>query len=121
MRNSKQHAPRLVCLLAKHMTKLIGLSLVALLLFSQLSKTASAAAGDLDTTFGAGGIVTTDFFGGNDEANAVVVQTDGKSVVAGYASNTTTHNNDFALARYNPDGSLDDGTPCRRRARNAAW
>ena len=121
MRNSKQHAPRLVCLLAKHMTKLIGLSLVALLLFSQLSKTASAAAGDLDTTFGASGIVTTDFFGGNDEASAVVAQTDGKIIAAGYAFNTATQNNDFALARYNPDGSLDDGTPCRRRARNAAW
>src|SRR5881392_1181586 len=108
MRNSKQHSPRLVCLLAKHMTKLTGLGLVALLLLSQLSRTASAAAGDLDTTFGAGGIVTTDFFGGNDEANAVVAQPDGKIVAAGYAFNTATHNNDFALARYNPDGSLDD-------------
>lgn len=52
--------------------------------------------------------LTTDF-GGNDAANAVAVQADGK-IVAGGATES-----DFALARYNPDGSLDrtfggDGT-----------
>jgi len=72
MRNSKQHSPRLIGLLAKHVTKLIGLSLVALLLLSHLSRMVNAAAGDLDTTFGAGGIVTTDFNGGNDFAVAII-------------------------------------------------
>src|SRR5207248_638470 len=36
---------------------------------------------------------------------AVAVQTDGKIVAAGSA--TFNNNSDFAVARYNPDGSLD--------------
>jgi len=56
--------------------------------------------GSLDLTFGTGGKVTTDF-GGNDSGNAVVLQKDGKIVVAG------TSGGDFAIARYNTDGSLD--------------
>jgi uncharacterized delta-60 repeat protein len=58
--------------------------------------------GSLDATFGTGGKVTTDFSGMNDSGRAVAIQTDGKIVVAGYASSL-----DFALARYNSDGSLD--------------
>lgn len=58
--------------------------------------------GTLDTTFGTGGIVTTsigtNFF---NTASAVGIQNDGKIVVAGYS------NNDFAMARYNDNGSLD--------------
>ena len=54
--------------------------------------------GTLDTSFGKGGKVTTDFAGDSDEAGAVAVQTDGKTVVSGYA----TINNAIvsALARY---------------------
>ena len=65
--------------------------------------------GTLDSTFGTGGRVTT-FFGGDglngDEAHSVVVQKDGKLVVGG----STTNNDDttdFALARYNSNGTLD--------------
>jgi uncharacterized delta-60 repeat protein len=66
-------------------------------------------AGDLDTTFDGDGKVTTDF-GGNlyDRAYSAAIQTDGKIVVAGYSSGeggSSVH--DFALARYNSDGSLD--------------
>jgi uncharacterized delta-60 repeat protein len=61
--------------------------------------------GALDSTFDSDGRVTTDFFGFTDVANAVAVQTDGKIVLAGTASQNLT--NDFALLRYNPDGSLD--------------
>src|SRR2546422_5964863 len=64
-----------------------------------------AAAGDLDTTFGAGGKVTTDFAGSGDEANALVRQSDGKLVAAGGA--VTGGPDNFALVRYNADGSLD--------------
>src|SRR5205814_1522769 len=39
-------------------------------------------------------------------AYSVVVQADGKIVVAGY-SVSSGNRQDFALARYNPDGSLD--------------
>ncbi|MFC5662086.1 calcium-binding protein [Kitasatospora misakiensis] len=76
-----------------------------LLLVLAVPGAALAAPGDLDPTFGTGGRVTTDFGGGSDEAHGVVVQADGKIVVAGYAGAT----DDFALARYNPDGSLDSG------------
>ena len=63
------------------------------------------ADGSLDTGFGTGGKVRTDFAGSADKAFAVTVQPDGKIVAAGNAYNVT--NNDIALARYNTDGSLD--------------
>ncbi len=63
------------------------------------------ASGSLDTTFGGDGIVTTALGSGNEQANAVAIQTDGKIVVAGYSSNGS--NNDFAVVRYNTDGSPD--------------
>ncbi len=64
------------------------------------------ADGSLDTSFGAGGRVKTDFFGGNDMALGLVVQSDGKLVAAGFATHPSS-GLDFALARYNTDGSLD--------------
>jgi len=57
--------------------------------------------GELDTSFGTGGKVLTDFAGASDAINALAVQPDGKLVAAGRSGN------DFALARYNPDGTLD--------------
>jgi uncharacterized delta-60 repeat protein len=62
---------------------------------------ARAADGDLDTDFDTDGIVTTP--GGH--GRAVAVQSDGKIVVAGYSNNGS--NDDFAVVRYNSDGSLD--------------
>lgn len=61
--------------------------------------------GSLDTTFGSAGKVTTDF-GAVDTVSAVALQTDGKIVVAGGIQYNGT-DSDFALARYNVDGSLD--------------
>jgi uncharacterized delta-60 repeat protein len=61
--------------------------------------------GSLDPTFDGDGRVTTDFIGTEDRAFAVAIQADGKIVAAGFA--LTQDNEDFALARYNPDGSLD--------------
>jgi uncharacterized delta-60 repeat protein len=66
------------------------------------------ANGSLDTGFGTGGKVTTAFGNGPDKAYAIAVQSDGKIVLGGEASFTTT-GYDFALARYNADGSLDTG------------
>lgn len=68
------------------------------------------ANGSLDTSFGSGtGMVTTPFFDigtlAYDQVNAIALQTDGKIVVAGRVFNGTNY--DFALARYNADGSLD--------------
>ena len=62
--------------------------------------------GTLDGTFGTGGKVTTDFNGDDDEAHALVLQPDGKLVAAGQAE-SGYRGRDFALARYNPNGSLD--------------
>jgi uncharacterized delta-60 repeat protein len=59
----------------------------------------------LDTSFGNGGIAITSF-AGSASAAAVAVQSDGKIIAAGRNSSTST-GNDFALARYNTDGSLD--------------
>ncbi|MCK5922225.1 MAG: cadherin domain-containing protein, partial [Methylococcales bacterium] len=57
-------------------------------------------------SFGAGdGIVTTSVGSGDDWARAMILQDDGKAIVAGYGSNGS--NDDFALVRYNLDGSLD--------------
>ena len=63
--------------------------------------------GSLDTTFGAEGKLTTYFGGNSDFATGVALQTDGKILVAGTGFNRNNNTNDFALARYNNDGSLD--------------
>jgi uncharacterized delta-60 repeat protein len=68
----------------------------------------SAAAGDLDPTFGGGGKVATDF-GRADEVSGVAVQADGKIVAAGYSRDPDSYDSDFVVARYNPNGSLDSG------------
>jgi uncharacterized delta-60 repeat protein len=62
--------------------------------------------GSLDTTFDTDGVVTTDFGTSTDEAYGVAIQSDGKIVVAGTSTSSTTAE-DFALARYNSNGSLD--------------
>ena len=63
--------------------------------------------GSLDPTFGTGGLVTTPIGTGSDYISGLAIQSDGKIVAAGYAS--IGSNNDFALVRYNADGSLDAG------------
>jgi uncharacterized delta-60 repeat protein len=62
--------------------------------------------GSLDPTFDGDGKLVTDF-GGNDSGRKVAVQPDGKIVVVGQTSDAGASNADFALARYNPNGSLD--------------
>ncbi|MCB0759583.1 MAG: T9SS type A sorting domain-containing protein, partial [Flavobacteriales bacterium] len=63
--------------------------------------------GTLDNSFGMDGKVTTAFGTGDDHGYAVAIQPDGKILVAGDAFNGTNY--DLALARYNTDGSLDNG------------
>ncbi|MCC7306375.1 MAG: PxKF domain-containing protein [Acidobacteria bacterium] len=63
------------------------------------------ADGLLDTSFGTGGTVITDVLGADDVAQSVVIQPDGKIVVVGQSWNVS--NTDFAVVRYNSDGSLD--------------
>ena len=58
--------------------------------------------GSLDPSFGTGGIVTTSI-GRNDDAKSVVIQSDGKIVIAG------TSDFDFVVVRYTSSGVLDSG------------
>ncbi|WMX12038.1 T9SS type A sorting domain-containing protein [Aureispira sp. CCB-E] len=62
--------------------------------------------GTLDSTFGNGGIVTTDLqIGSEDVAYDLVIQTNGKIILAGSSDNGTKK--DAALVRYNTNGSID--------------
>lgn len=65
------------------------------------------AAGLPDATFNLTGKQTVGFGNQFDTANAIVPQSDGKVLLAGYTSSNTTGLNSFALARLNSDGSLD--------------
>ncbi|TAL41378.1 MAG: hypothetical protein EPN89_19110 [Methylovulum sp.] len=58
--------------------------------------------GSLDSSFDGDGKLTTDIDGYSNQAYSIALQSDGKILVFG-----TTSNGDFALARYNFDGSLD--------------
>jgi uncharacterized delta-60 repeat protein len=65
--------------------------------------------GDLDPTFGTGGVVITDFGVAIETPQAAVLQPDGKLVVAGNCGSDYggTDSCTPVLARYNPNGSLD--------------
>src|SRR5439155_26808133 len=66
------------------------------------------ASGNLDPTFGTGGMVVTDL-GGDDLAQGVALRPDGRIVVGGFSSSspTSTADDRFGLARYESDGTLD--------------
>lgn len=74
--------------------------LLTILILLPLSNLA-ASDGDLDLSFGGSGKITTDFSGNFDIAFDVVVQPDRRIVVGG------TNLLDFALVRYDSNGSLD--------------
>jgi len=65
------------------------------------------AGSNLDPTFGSGGTVRTDFSGNIDQANAVALQPDGKIVAAGSSFSSSKTVEDFIVARYNINGTLD--------------
>ncbi len=62
------------------------------------------ADGSLDPTFGSAGKVVTTVAGGGSIALNMALQPDGKILLAGYV---TIGSEDFALVRYNSNGSLD--------------
>lgn len=57
--------------------------------------------GALDESFGVNGMITTDFDGGFDQANSILVQPDGKIILAGESEGK------FALARYRAGLTLE--------------
>ena len=63
--------------------------------------------GTPDSTFGSGGHVTIDFAGSGDGVYGLAVQPDGKIIAAG-RSRLLGDDDNFAVARLNPDGSLDN-------------
>ncbi len=63
--------------------------------------------GSVDTTFGRAGKVRTDFPGLAAVPSSVVIQPDGKIIVAGGAFPLFTFLGDFKIVRYNSSGSLD--------------
>jgi len=95
-----------LCQLATH-CRAIGATGIILTLFASVQM-AQATDGDLDPTFGTGGMVTTDLNHSTDIANAVAVQTDGKLIVVGQTyKNNDFSGEDFVVTRYNTDGTLD--------------
>jgi uncharacterized delta-60 repeat protein len=89
----------------------VAVLVAALLVGAAFSAAAQAAPGDLDLTFASGGKQRTDFGFGSSEAAATVLQPDGKIVAVGGVRGSGVPGDcgpsDFALARYNTDGSLD--------------
>jgi uncharacterized delta-60 repeat protein len=68
--------------------------------------------GTPDLTFGNGGKVNTDFSAPpfssvDDDPFDIVIQPDGKIIVVGSVNRTSVTGEDFGIARYNSDGSLD--------------
>jgi uncharacterized delta-60 repeat protein len=82
------------------------LLLICALIFSCIYSQAQSA-GSLDPTFGTGGKVLLSSLTGQDKAQGVVLQTDGKIVIGGFTTNSLT-GKDFLCLRYNSDGSLDN-------------
>ena len=67
----------------------------------------AAAPGQLDPSFGVGGTVVIEFPSSYSGARAVAVQADGRIVAAGFAHTNDSIISDFALTRYDTDGTLD--------------
>ncbi|MGD8474113.1 MAG: delta-60 repeat domain-containing protein, partial [Anaerolineae bacterium] len=82
------------------------LSPVALLLgLTGFSLAALGVAGDLDPTFGGAGYAIAAIGDGADSGEAVVIQGDGKIIVAG--ASFSGADTDFAAVRYGPEGAVD--------------
>ena len=64
--------------------------------------------GVIDSTFDHDGIVKTNMDIGSGVANAMLIQPDGKIVLAGQVLNESTFAWEIGIARYNEDGSLDE-------------
>ena len=86
-------------------------SLIATVVSTLAFSVALAASGDLDTTFDGDGRVTSFASpanpGRNDVVQGIAVQADGKIVAAGYSYIPSTATSDFAVTRYNTEGTLD--------------
>jgi len=87
--------------------KIMNTFLITILIMAAVVSHAQTTAGNLDSTFGTGGTVRTDFAGNIDQANAVAIQSNGQIVAAGSSFSNSKTVEDFIVARYNANGSLD--------------
>src|SRR5262245_24781705 len=72
----------------------------------ELETRISPAAGQLDPSFGVGGLVTTQFPKASDDfGRSIAIDSLGRILVAGYSDNG--FNYDAAVTRYTSDGALD--------------
>lgn len=81
-----------------------GGSLACILVLARLA--GAAPSGVLDPSFGSAGKVVTAIGGGDDFGNAAAIQADGRVLVAGYSTTTTT-SDDMSVARFDDTGVLD--------------
>ncbi len=87
--------------IARHRRGLRRSVVFAMLLLAVPAGNATAASGDLDTSFDGDGYAITPIGSGYERAESVAIQDDGKIVAAGITDVS------FAVARYNANGSLD--------------
>jgi len=81
-------------------------ALAVCILFTFVSVCAGAHPGDLDASFGNGGVLIAQIGISHSDAAAVAVQSDGKIVVAG-TSRSPSVSQDITVVRFAGDGSLD--------------
>jgi uncharacterized delta-60 repeat protein len=89
------------------MRRLVGPVVAAAVSVVVFAMPSVAAPGQLDPSFGAGGTVITEFPSSSSGARAVAVQADGRVVAAGFAHTNDSIASDFALTRYQVDGTSD--------------
>jgi uncharacterized delta-60 repeat protein len=87
-------------------TSTIKFVVIAILFFG-LAIECVAAEGDLDPSFGTGGIVITDNGSSYDDVLDLTIQPDGKIIAVGYSP--VGSEDRTVVVRYNPDGSIDPG------------
>ena len=86
------------------MTTMLFISLT----FISTTKTIFPKDGELDPTFGQGGITTASLYSqGSSEINSIAIQDDGKILAAGYTTINETFFR-FSIVRYNTDGTMDN-------------
>lgn len=72
----------------------------------------AAHPGDIDASFGTGGYLTNDFFGTDEQVFTLAAMRDGRFIAAGkvvgHNAHATGSSENMAIARYLPNGALDD-------------
>jgi uncharacterized delta-60 repeat protein len=87
----------------RYLQRLGGVAIGAVLI---MAAPVLAAPGDLDPSFGGGDGMKTNDFGGDDNGRGIVTLSNGKIVQVG-DSDAGGDDDDFAIARYKPNGSRD--------------